>query len=201
MELFKVSKRNILTVTVILTTTSFILILFFSKSIPSSLLQIGTIVTIVTLFWIYFEKIGWHCRIFRVGGWLSNIPDIRGRWEGNLRRDGEANEHKFILEITQTASKVKVSTYSAHSSSYSIISNILFDQTEDDVVLIYTWLGSTSNPIHGHEPGNFYGTSILRLNLDNPKKLKGEYYTNRRPQQTQGKLELEWKQLERRGEF
>ena len=201
MEQFRLENRRLLTVTVILAILIYVIILLISQSITDSLLKFGVVIAIVTSFWVYFEKIGWHQKLFRIGGWLSNIPDIRGRWEGKLIRRGEEVVRNFILEVTQSASKLKVSTYSEHSHSHSINAHVLFDQTEDHVVLIYTWLCNTSNAIHGTEPGEFYGTTILRLNIDNQKKLAGEYFTNRKPNQTSGKLNFELKQIKLKGEF
>jgi hypothetical protein len=203
MQPFRIQYRKILTFTVFVTTLSFVVILLLFHRLLDAILQVSFITSAMSLFWLFFERFGWRMRLFRYGGWLSSTPDLRGRWEGTLERRG-ADEvpHPFILELRQTATKLKITTYTTHSVSLGMNADILYEETEEHVVLLYSFACDSRNPLHGVEANTFKGLTILRLSDDGTSRmLTGEYFTNRKPQQTAGYLKLTWRGLTCRGRY
>ena len=149
----------------------------------------------LSLIWLYFEKIGWRNRCWKwIGRFLNFPPDLRGRWEGTLDRANENNPHKFVIEIKQTMTKIQVNTYSNYGSSSSIIDSICTDKMEDDFILCYLWEGETK-PLSTQvgESGIFRGYTILTfIGTNDDKRLKGDYFTNRKPLQTMGVIDVSW---------
>lgn len=79
--------RRIATVSVVLAVGLYsILQLAFDTPPILMPLRAGVIVGSIGLFWLYFERIGWRQRPFRLGGWLCDYPDLNGRWEGTVER-------------------------------------------------------------------------------------------------------------------
>lgn len=155
--------------------------------------------SVITAFWVLLTFL---CNWFNVSVWknkrLLNIaksdkkiycPNIAGRWEGHLIRDGI--EHDFVIEIKQTYTTVACSTYSNHSNSNSWCADILYDEQKEKYLLVYLWQGkSTRNPAGEEKPSNyFYGTTILEID-DECNRLMGNYYTDREPDQTKGEINL-----------
>lgn len=159
----------------------------------------GFVTIPLSIIWFYFEKIGWRSNFWK---WavkkIHFPPDLRGRWEGTLDRIGENKPHKFVIEIKQTMTKLKVYTYSSRGISESLVDIIASDKMEDDFTLCYLWEGKAGVlPGQTIESGNFKGFTILKLIIHNEeKKLVGEYFTDRKPTQTMGKIEVFWKQQE-----
>lgn len=153
--------------------------------------MISTIISVITIvvafLWRQFEKSWWK------KDWIqSHLPDefktpiVEGRWSGTLERDGTL--HEFIIEIRQTFTSVSCSTYSKHSFSSSIFAEILYNHSSEIYQLIYFWNGKTENT--GDETltsVNFDGCTILFINTSHDE-MSGEYFTNRQPKQTMGKL-------------
>lgn len=159
------------------------------------ILNYGIVTIPLTLIWLFFEKIGWRCKYFK---WLRKSlnfpPDLRGRWEGTLDRIDENNPHKFVIEIKQTMTKIQINAYSRRGMSESIVDAICTDKMEDDFTLCYLWegeAGKLSEQIN--ESGKFKGYTILKfINTKEGKKLNGDYFTNRKPLQTIGKIDVDW---------
>lgn len=131
----------------------------------------------------------------KYGNWLVTIPNMNGRYEGYIQYNynGERHEKKCSVEVVQTGSSIKLSTYfekkdqTERSRSVSLIENIR--KREDgsyEVVFTYQNYGiQTIDQPH-------YGTNILRfIQNDSGTYLKGLYYTNRKPQ-TKGKMEVKF---------
>ena len=159
----------------------------------------GFVTIPLSMVWLYFEKIGWRSSFWKWA--IRNIqfpPDLRGRWEGTLDRVGENNPHKFVIEIKQTMTKLKVCTYSSRGMSESLIDTIASDKMEDDFTLCYLWEGKAGVLSEQTvESGGFKGFTMLKFIVNNQeKKLVGEYFTDRKPRQTMGKIEVSWKQQE-----
>jgi len=117
-------------------------------------------------------------------------PNLNGRYEGKIAffhpADLQQTEKKCVLEITQTASKIKISSYfekkdkSERTISKSKVETIIKnDDNTFSVVLTYENKGIVGNR---HFPPH-YGTNILDIIInDEGKFIKGEYYTSREPQ-------------------
>jgi hypothetical protein len=152
-----------------------------------------TLIIASYLAWLYINNIGWRQKFFRMGGWLTSIPDLRGRWIGELDRKDAIGAHRFVIEIQQTLTSIQVHTFSARGQSSSFTAQIICDSQENHFQLVYTWIGK-GGVLQGeqHEVGFFYGTTILDFIESPTKRLKGEYYTNRSPIQTKGRIEVVW---------
>lgn len=124
------------------------------------------------------------------------IPNLSGRWEGTYKRttaNSDGSDHKFVLEITQTASKISCCTYLQRAdepgSSVSFISDILISSNEQLYYLVYCWEkdGASNNEKDQmtRDSGAFKGTTILTFfpaAESKSKMLEGNYFTNRKPQ-------------------
>lgn len=214
MQPFRITPRHFSIAVIILTVVMFSAILAYRSSawadsrqmkllvhsVFESFLSLGIIVASASSLYRYFEGNGWNKPILRTLG-IATVPDLRGRWEGTLDREGD-HSRGFVVEITQSATRLNVTTMSDKSSSHSINAELLYDQVPTNVVLLYTFDCSTTNQIHGIDTGHFYGTTILRLNVNQGvRTLQGFYYTNRKPKQTAGVLKVTWKQLACIGQF
>ena len=158
-------------------------------------LKVGIVGFIVGLFWLMFEKWAWRWKAVRSFGYMKYPPDLNGRWEGTLQRVGEVAPHKFVLEIVQTYSYIKVNAYSAHSDSHSLTACLLTDEINSHYILISTWICTTRNTLPLGTVLEFHGTSIIELSKGEvgPKSrtLNDSYFTNRHPQ-TRGTTKLQW---------
>jgi hypothetical protein len=147
----------------------------------------------LTFIWFYFEKWGWRCWFWKwTASFIKFPPDIRGRWEGALVRYGEKETHKIVFEIKQTLSKLQVYAYSETGHSDSILDSIASDKMEDDFYLTFLWQGEDCLlPENEKDSRIFNGYTIVKLiERDNERILSGNYFTNRKPTQTMGSIEV-----------
>jgi hypothetical protein len=171
------------------------------KAIGSSASKLTIVIAMISLLWLYFEKWGWR-QIPFFGALVRKWPDLNGRWEGTIDREGTDPSHRFVLEIRQNLTKLQCDTYSEHGESHSIIASITVDEQAKQFYLCYNWLGGTSAKYKKSQSGEFYGTTILRLCGDkNERKFEGRYFTERRPHQTRGTLHLSRCSKEVKGSF
>ncbi len=164
----------------------------FCFKIPPKLmpLKLGIIITLVGFYWYFFEMWGWKLKFFRLGRWLSDIPDLNGRWEGTLDRQGEHKPHQLVIEIQQTLTKIQVHSYSKNSRGHSIATQFVTDQVGGKYNLIVTWTCRTKNTTNLDEFEEFHGTSIYDIvNGDDGLYLEDDYFTRRTPQ-TAGRSRL-----------
>lgn len=129
-------------------------------------------------------------------------PIIEGRWEGTLNRNRE--DHKFVIEIVQSFTSVSCRAYSRHSSSASIISEMIYNEQLKTYQLVFYWKGQTSNTQEGTGDTNrFDGFTVLDIVLSDKEavKLVGSYFTDRQPHQTKGKIDLHFRQKELKNSF
>ncbi|MBC7784273.1 MAG: hypothetical protein H7144_10570 [Burkholderiales bacterium] len=151
------------------------------------LLKIGVLITFTAFFWSFTDKYFWRHR--RIRQFLFNgIPDLNGRWEGTIDRDGEQAPHAFVLEIRQTLTRVTLDGYSAAGGGPSITARMCVDDSGEKFALLYTWFCETRTELDGARSGWFLGTSVLDWLPSN--QLKRFYYTGRQPRQTRGVTEL-----------
>jgi len=183
--------RKLTAVTVVLCILIYTAIsLLFSIPAQLMLLKVGVMITPVGLFWVYFEKHGWRQRAFRIGGWLTDIPDLNGRWEGTVNRLGENDPHTFVLEIRQTYLHTQLHTYSKNSRGSSITTQFVTDRVHGRYSLISTWHCRTKNRADPDEMDEFVGTSIYEIVESNDDRILEDYYFTRRHPQTKGKTLL-----------
>lgn len=195
--------KNIAIVTVFL---SIILSMFFILVLgvtPEYLyLKAGVLTTFLTVFWFLYDKYLWKINFFRLKGWLCSTPDVSGRWEGVLDRNGEGEPHKFVMEVYQTMTTVKLYTYSSRSKGDSISVKFTKDQLGGKYKLITYWrtvAGALSD--NDSYANNFSGLSEFDVVINKDgKQLCGVYFTDREPA-TKGKTNLTWKGSELTGKF
>jgi len=159
------------------------------------LIDYGYIIAPASFFWILTDKYLWHTRLFQSIKKVVNIPpDLRGRWEGTLENENGSQTQKFVIEIKQTLTNFNVFSYSSIASSVSILPEIASSDNEDFFTLCYLWQGEMNTAIKDiHHRERFYGYTMLNLHEhENPKILRGFYFTNHIPNQTRGGIELTW---------
>lgn len=163
-------------------------------NIVSEIVSIFSIV--LGLILTLIEKKLWKTRVMNLpffdGYWT---PILEGRWEGILERDGKS--HNFVLEIIQSFTSISCITYTEHSTSSAYATEILFDEQLNVYKLVYYWNGISMNTIEqNRDSEKFEGFTVLDIIIQKGKaiKLNGTYFTNRQPQQTKGKIKLDFKQ-------
>lgn len=156
------------------------------------LLKCGLMTTCVGLFWVYFDKWGWKERIVRLGGWLTDIPDISGRWEGTVDRLGENAPHPFVIEIRQTFLRVQLHSYSGNSRGKSITTQFVTDPLHARYSLISTWECRTKNRKDPDQLDEFIGTSVYEIIETEGERYLEDYYFTRRNPQTKGRTKLKY---------
>ena len=158
------------------------------QAIIEPISKLSLVITVLSLAWLYLNKWGWrHCRF--LGNILKKWPDVNGRWVGEIDREGSDPKHKFVLEIVQTLSYIRCSTYTANGDSHSFAADITVSEDSSQYYIVFHWLGQTSGLQNNQLSGNFHGTTVLRL-CNNEKSLEGHYFTDRRPNQSRGRLSL-----------
>lgn len=166
------------------------------------LLDYGYLIAPASLLWVATNKYLWHTKLFQGIRKTANIPpDLRGRWEGVLQNmDGDTQ--KFAIEVKQTLTTLHVVSYSTLGRSVSILPEIASSDSQEMFSLCYLWQGETHTSMRDfHHRVRFNGYTILHLHEhENPKILKGSYFTNHVPNQTRGGIELKWvsKELKRK---
>ena len=195
--------KNIAIVTVVLSVILSIFLMLVLDVSPKYLyLKVGLVTTCLTIFWYVYDKYLWKIGAFRLNGWLCSTPDVSGRWEGCLDRDGEGCPHKFVVEIYQTMTTIKLYTYSSRSKGESISVKFTKDQLGGKYKLITYWR-TNAGALSENQPhkNQFHGLSEFDIILNKgSKQLDGIYFTNRNPA-TKGSTNLTWKGSDPIGKF
>ena len=134
---------------------------------------------------------------------LNIPPDFRGRWEGILENADGSQPQKFVIEIKQTLTSIRVHSFSAIANSKSILTEIASDSHEEHFMIGYLWqgeIGSSQKEMHQGEV--FQGYTMLNLDeQETPKSLQGSYFTNRKGMQTRGVIQLKWTSFDLKKKF
>jgi SMODS-associating 2TM, beta-strand rich effector domain len=174
------------------------------ENIGETLLHYGYIIAPISILWYLLDHQLWHTRLFQSMRKSLNIPpDLRGRWEGILENADGSKPQKFVIEVKQTLSILKVYSYASFGHSSSILTEIASDGHEDHFMLGYLWQGEINTSIKDmHQGGVFYGYTMLYLEeKETPRVLKGTYFTNLKPVQTRGGILLTWVSNEMKRKF
>jgi hypothetical protein len=163
--------------------------------IGETLLHYGYIIAPVSILWVSLDDYFWHTKLFQSIRKSLNIPpDLRGRWEGTLENADGSQPQKFVIEIKQTLTSIRVHSFSAIANSKSILTEIASDGHEEHFMIGYLWqgeIGSSGKEMHQGEV--FQGYTMLNLDEnETPKLLQGSYFTNRKGMQTRGIIHLHW---------
>ncbi len=140
-------------------------------------------------------------------GWLVKVPNVNGRYKGNIDFvwANTPDKKECTVEIVQTASSIKVSTYynngdKEKTSSKSVVEAI---QKEDDgfyTIYFFYHNGGTKGDgkLDSHE-----GATVLKYlpaEKNKPAQLTGHYFTNRKTQ-TRGEIKAYFKSKKIKGKF
>ena len=164
-------------------------------SIGEMLLHYGFIIAPITILWVLTDHYLWHTRLFQSLRKSFNVPpDLRGRWEGTLENADGSEPQKFVIEVKQTLTTLYVHSFSSIGYSEGLLCEIAASHNEDKFTLCYLWEGGIGASVKDmHHGDHFAGYTMLRLNENtSPKSLAGSYFTNRKPSQTRGVIELKW---------
>ena len=165
------------------------------KGLGEMLLHYGYIIAPVSILWVLTDHYLWHTSIMQFLGKSLNIPpDIRGRWEGTLENADGSGSQRFAIEVTQTLTKLRVCSYSSIASSDSVLAEIASSASEETFTLCYLWQGQLNKSMKDTNLSEkIHGYTMLTLDQTNSVKvLKGYYFTDVRPVQTRGGIELKW---------
>jgi len=122
-----------------------------------------------------YDRYLWHLRIFSVP--LSEVPDLRGTWAGELHSDfGGDTIVPGVLRVQQTWSKMVVRLQTEHSSSCSESATLNTDKSSHDG-LSYAYLNEPRQLSVGTMEAH-RGSARLRLTADGDT-LEGDYFTGR----------------------
>ncbi len=155
--------------------------------------KIGIIFGLIGLFWTFYDRVGWRVDGLRLWGFLSDVPDLRGRWEGTVQRNTEDKPHPIVVEISQTFTSISYKSFSRNSEGESLVANIYANETGESYKVFATWSTKTRQIADRTKVDVFSGHSTWTVSIAGDKKIIGDrYFTDREPQ-TKGVLELEWK--------
>lgn len=162
-------------------------------------------VALITAFLELNDKYLWKYKPFK---WLVKIPDFSGRYEGYVKFDNRKfkGEKPMVIEICQTASKIKINGYFKNDSEESTDSCSLVEEIrkeDDGFFRIYALYRNGGNKMDSvtdeHEGANVL--KYLPAQNGNKAQLTGYYFTNRIPDQTRGVVEAKFITKETRGTF
>lgn len=152
---------------------------------PYGYVGIFSTVSILVLILTLINTVLWKFKIFR---WLVNIPNLNGRYEGELISsfiDPVTNlptKKKCVIEISQNASECKINSYYGDwntqmqtSDATSVLEEIV--KKSNGVFEVFYVFSNTANALQNHLH-NHIGTCSLKYFKD-IKTLDGEYYNQR----------------------
>ncbi len=200
MKPYKLNLKSVIGIVGLLSLAIFSLVLVLLGEaelghIGETLLHWGYIIAPVSILWVSLDTYLWHTKLFQSIRKSLNIPpDLRGRWEGVLENADGSQPQKFVIEVKQTLTSIRVHSYSAIANSTSILTEIASDSHEEHFMIGYLWQGEISTSMKDMHQGEvFHGYTMLNLHEhETPKVLKGSYFTNRKSAQSRGGIQLHW---------
>ncbi|WP_367278319.1 hypothetical protein [uncultured Alsobacter sp.] len=175
------------------------------EAISWSLLRpLGTVITIVTAFAVFYEVVLWRLPLLR--RWISKRPPISGTWRVRLEssfkdKSGQPVVKTTYLVIAQTLSTLSVRMFTDKAHSFSLTERIRSAPSDDlfELAIVYQNVPDIDQRLPGEPSGSIHFGSLLIPNVPyNPTVLKGHYWTDRR---TEGKLTLEERRTTRVSSF
>lgn len=155
--------------------------------------SVTTSVTATTFIYGLFRKWLWKMKIFRK--WLVIIPNLNGRWKGELRSswiNKETNEKYYTedveFSIKQSLTHISCVMKTPQMKSSSMIAQIVIDEENQKYQLVYSYQSEPNQNLQ-KESRIHFGTAKLDMNDQyDVSELQGLYWTNR---ETDGVLHLE----------
>lgn len=156
---------------------------------PSAIFLIGT------MYWVY-ERFLW--RIWPVR-YIHNLPDIAGRYVGEIESSYDDTKYPFVLEIRQTLQSVSICLYTERSSSFSVIANV-GDNEYGNRILVYVYKNTPRTVSKDLDMRSHDGFACLEIFQDE-HKLAGFYFNDPRERGRHGKLSCSWTESKLKGRF
>ena len=103
------------------------------------------------------------------------VPVLKRKYTGTIKSSFNGKCYKAELEIHQTLLSISVILKTQESSSRSVMSSI--DDILGEQQLTYTYLNTPMACVRNRSAIHF-GTAMI--NIDNPMKLTGTYFTDRK---------------------
>lgn len=155
---------------------------------------------LLAMFWVFNELI-WKFYPIRK---LFNIPNINGRYEGELTsthtEDNEQNgTYKIAIEIKQSLTSIKVFLYTERSCSHSLIASLGWN-SNNNYELMYTYQNRTSAMKKNDDMRDHKGATFLEI-FDDGKKIIGTYFNNPRERGRYGTIEVKKVKGKLKGKF
>ena len=129
----------------------------------------GEALGIATFTMAFYERILWKYDCF------NDTPVLYKKYSGTFISSYDNIERDCSLEIKQTLLTIKIIFITDESKSKSISASI--DNIYGEKILTYCYL-NTPNAMVRNRSQMHNGTSMLCV--DEPRKLKGQYYTDRK---------------------
>jgi hypothetical protein len=145
--------------------------------------KLPEVVTVFVILRFVFTKWLWRRRWFK--GWLVQIPDLQGTWEGELQSTWENPETRqripplrVILVIRQTFSTISCTVFTKESVSYGRAARIAKDEETDAISLSFNYTNRSKAIIRDRSVIHD-GAAHLRIVTNPLRMLEGEYWTSR----------------------
>ena len=129
----------------------------------------GEAISLATLVSIIYERWLWKLNP------LESTPVLYKKYTGSLISSYDNIERNAELEIKQTLLTIQIILITGESKSKSITSTI--DNILGETILTYCYLNTPNANVRDRSEIH-YGTAMLCV--DNPRKLTGQYFTDRK---------------------
>lgn len=157
----------------------------------TGLTKLAFVATPTLLIGELFRRVMWKWKLVQK---VVRIPDLNGEWSGTLdsmHADAAGNRQPPIpiaLKIVQSFTSVYVFFKTDHMSSFSdsICAHLAFHSELDRCRLIYTYC---NEPAATSRLDRHCGTAMLDVVELRPSELRGNYFTDRKPQ-TKGVIQV-----------
>lgn len=143
--------------------------------------SVSSVVSINVLFWGFFIKYFWKWPIFR--GWLIQVPDLSGEWEGEVMSAWVNDEGQKLqpinakVIISQSLFHVNIKLKTAEMESNSSASSLDIDAERGYKNLWYSYRSEPKANVRVRS-NMHHGSVLLRIN-DSNDMLEGQYWTDR----------------------
>lgn len=163
----------------------------------------GNISLIIIVLTIY-NKYLWKFPVFKL---LVKVPNMAGRYKGKVKYNfqGKDDEKDCIIEVNQTASRIKIYSYfnnklNEKTDSKSLVEDISLEENGFfDIFLYYLNNGNKINSVLDcHEGAN--KLRYIPKTKTTKAKLTGHYFTNRQIP-TKGEIYAEFESNKLKGEY
>lgn len=159
-----------------------------------------TVVLLLVMFWLFNELV-WKLYPIRK---LFNIPNINGRYEGNLTSTHTENNeqngtYEIVIEIKQSLTSTSVFLYTERSCSYSLIAS-LGRNSNHNHELMYVYQNRTSAMNSDSDMRDHRGVAFLEI-FDEGQKLIGNYFNNPRERGRYGVIDVKKVKGKLKGKF